>query len=117
MMIRGSKLPKMGVSNSNYRLKYICIKLLAFAVILAHFCLVPALAQPSGSKHGLSMYGTPELSPNFNNLPYANPNSPKGGRFTQAQEGSFDSLNPFIIKGNAPALLVPYIVQIGRAHV
>jgi peptide/nickel transport system substrate-binding protein len=69
-----------------------------------------AIAQ-SAPQHGLSMYGTPNLSENFTHLPYANPTAPKGGRLTQAQEGSFDSLNPFIIKGNAPASLVPYIVQ------
>ncbi len=107
----------MGALKSNFKLKCNYTKLLAFTVVIAYFCLAltttsaPALAQPSKPKHGLSMYGTPELPENFSTLPYANPSAPKGGRFTQAQEGSFDSLNPFIIKGNAPASLVPYVVQ------
>ncbi len=67
-----------------------------------------AVAEPV---HGLAMYGQPNLPAAFISLPYANPFAPKGGRFTQALEGSFDSLNPFIIKGNAPAAMVPYVVQ------
>ena len=32
-------------------------------------------------------------------LPYANPDAPKGGRLVQGVLGTFDSLNPFIVKG------------------
>jgi peptide/nickel transport system substrate-binding protein len=84
--------------------------LMCWMILICIFCIAPVFAQ-SSPQHGLSMYGTLNLPANFEHLPYANPSAPKGGRFTQAQEGSFDSLNPFIIKGNAPASLVPYIVQ------
>ena len=49
------------------------------------------------------MYGEPALPPDFVSLPYANPEAPKGGRIVFGESGSFDSLNPFIVKGNAPA--------------
>jgi peptide/nickel transport system substrate-binding protein len=45
------------------------------------------------------MHGEPALPPDFAHLPYANPLAPKGGTLRQALTGSFDSLNPFIIKG------------------
>jgi peptide/nickel transport system substrate-binding protein len=48
------------------------------------------------------MYGDPALPPDFVSLPYANPEAPKGGRIVQGEVGSFDSLNPHILKGNVP---------------
>ncbi|MDJ0638446.1 MAG: extracellular solute-binding protein [Paracoccaceae bacterium] len=48
------------------------------------------------------MYGEPALPPDFVSLPYANPDAPKGGRIVQGEVGSFDSLNPHILKGRVP---------------
>ena len=59
----------------------------------------PALAEP---KHGIAMYGEPALPPDFVSLPYANPDAPKGGSIVQGEVGSFDSLNPHILKGRVP---------------
>lgn len=65
-----------------------------------------ALAAPSvlsaEPSHGIAMYGEPALPPDFVSLPYANPDAPKGGRIVQGEVGSFDSLNPFILKGRVP---------------
>jgi microcin C transport system substrate-binding protein len=47
------------------------------------------------------MYGDFKYNKNFTHFEYVNPNAPKGGIFKQATIGSFDSLNPFIVKGNA----------------
>ena len=47
------------------------------------------------------MHGEPALPPDFKNLPYVNPDAPQGGMLRQAVSGTFDSLNPFIIKGTA----------------
>lgn len=49
--------------------------------------------------HGLSIYGDLKYPADFQHLDYVNPNAPKGGVLKQASLGSFDSLNPFIIKG------------------
>ncbi len=51
--------------------------------------------------HGIAMYGEPALTPDFVSLPYVNPQAPKGGRIVLSEVGSFDSLNPFILKGNS----------------
>jgi len=53
-------------------------------------------------KHAIAMYGEPALPPDFVSLPYANPDAPKGGRIVFGEQGGFDSLNPFILKGRAP---------------
>jgi peptide/nickel transport system substrate-binding protein len=65
----------------------------------AWLTLAPALAAPS---HGIAMHGEPALPPDFQHLPYANPNAPKGGQLTIANIGTFDSMNPFIVKGTSP---------------
>lgn len=56
-----------------------------------------AMAEP---KHGIAMYGEPALPPDFVSLPYANPDAPLGGKIVTANVGTFDSLNPYILKGN-----------------
>jgi peptide/nickel transport system substrate-binding protein len=59
---------------------------------------VIAQAEP---KHGIAMHGEPALAADFKSLPYANPDAPQGGTLRQAVTGTFDSLNPFIVKGSA----------------
>jgi peptide/nickel transport system substrate-binding protein len=49
------------------------------------------------------MYGEPALPPDFVSLPYANPDAPPGGRIVLGENGGFDSLNPYILKGRAPS--------------
>ena len=63
--------------------------------------VLPALAAGADS-HGISMYGEPALPPDFEHLPYANPDAPTGGSIVVANVGSFDSVNPYIRKGTVP---------------
>jgi microcin C transport system substrate-binding protein len=63
-------------------------------------------AAPVGSAapvHALAMHGSPKYGPDFPHFDYVNPDAPKGGNVRLAAIGSFDSLNPFIIKGEAAA--------------
>ncbi|ALG68525.1 extracellular solute-binding protein [Beggiatoa leptomitoformis] len=53
--------------------------------------------------HGMSMYGDLKYPPNFKHFEYANPDAPKGGTVRLADIGTYDSFNPFIIKGIPPA--------------
>lgn len=57
------------------------------------------------------MYGDPALPPDFVALPYVNPEAPKGGRITFGEAGGFDSMNPWIVKGRAPAGLTAMTVE------
>lgn len=47
------------------------------------------------------MHGTPKYPDNFKHFPYANPHAPKGGALRLNIVGTFDSLNPYIVKGRA----------------
>jgi peptide/nickel transport system substrate-binding protein len=69
----------------------------ALAVALA-FGATQGAAEP---RHAIAMYGEPALPPDFVALPHANPEAPKGGRIVFGESGSFDSLNPFIVSGQA----------------
>lgn len=64
------------------------------------------------------MYGDPALPPDFVSLPYANPDAPKGGTVVTANVGAFDSVNPFIQKGNVPwqLRLFAYESLMGRSY-
>ncbi|WP_245578181.1 extracellular solute-binding protein [Marinobacterium litorale] len=53
-------------------------------------------AQPS---HGIAMHGDLKYGPQFTHFDYTNPSAPKGGDVRRASIGTFDSFNPFIIKG------------------
>ena len=57
------------------------------------------------------MYGAPALPPDFTALPQVNADAPKGGRIILGEAGSFDSMNPFILKGRAPAALTSLTVE------
>lgn len=47
----------------------------------------------------LALGDTPKYPPHFTHFDYVNPNAPKQGTLTVPLTGSFDSLNPFTLKG------------------
>ena len=49
------------------------------------------------------MHGEPAFPADFTHMPYANPDAPKGGRLVFGVLGTFDSLNPLIVRGVAAA--------------
>lgn len=55
------------------------------------------------STHGISIYGDLKYPATFTHFDYVNPNAPKGGEIKLSDFGSFDTFNPFIIKGNPAA--------------
>ncbi len=87
------------------------------------FCLFQALSGAAaehkpGPAHALAMHGTPALPADFSHLPYANPAAPKGGRLILSQSGTFDSLNPLIVKGIAVPQMRGYVIEslLTRGH-
>jgi microcin C transport system substrate-binding protein len=62
----------------------------------------PAPAAGETRHHALSLVGEPKYGPDFKSFDWVNPEAPKGGTLRSFVEGSFDSLNPFSVKG-APA--------------
>lgn len=51
--------------------------------------------------HGVAMHGDLKYGPDFTHFDYVNPDAPKGGLVRQSAIGSFDNLNPFILKGES----------------
>ncbi len=68
---------------------------LIFGLIFLPFCGL-AQAEPV---HGIAMHGEPALSAGYQNFPYANAQVKKGGKINYGVVGTFDSLNPFVLKG------------------
>lgn len=63
----------------------------------AAMLLVASMAHAEPT-HGIAMHGEPALPADYTHFPYANPDAPKGGSITYGVVGTFDSLNPFILK-------------------
>lgn len=63
----------------------------------------PCLAQDSKPQHAMAMHGHAKYTADFNHLDYVSPDAPKGGVLKLNAVGSFDSLNPFIVKGSPAA--------------
>jgi microcin C transport system substrate-binding protein len=65
----------------------------------------PAAAQDQKihKAHGIAMHGDLKYPPDFAHFDYVNPDAPKGGMLKMGAQGTFDSFNPYIIKGNDAA--------------
>lgn len=66
------------------------------AIALLMLLALPAQAEP---RHAIAMHGDPKYKPGFSHFDYVNPYAPKGGTLRRAAMGTFDNLNPFIVKG------------------
>ena len=68
-------------------------------------------ASAQGSAHAIAMHGEPAWKPDFTHPTYANPGAPKGGQLSQGVLGTFDCLNPFIVKGLPAANMRGYVIE------
>ncbi len=57
------------------------------------------------------MHGAPALPADFSHMAYVNPDAPKGGRLTWGLPGTFDSLNPLIVRGIALQQIRGFVVE------
>jgi len=80
-----------------------CLAVLAALLPLAAVAQDGEKAQAPAPSHAMTMHGEPKYGPDFDHLDYVNPEAPKGGTLRQHAVGSFDSVNPFIIKGTPAA--------------
>lgn len=91
----------------------LCVRLcvLAFALGLPFSLGLPASGAEAEEAHAIAMHGKPAMPAGFTHIPYVNPDAPKGGRLTWGVLGTFDSLNPFIVKGLAVQPVRNYVVE------
>jgi microcin C transport system substrate-binding protein len=66
-------------------------------------CALLTIVAVGAPAHGIALHGQPKYGPDFQHFDYVNPNAPKGGEARFAAIGSFDTFNPFNIKGQAAA--------------
>lgn len=83
----------------------------ACAAALLCLAVLPAGALAAGPRHAIAMHGKPAYGPDFKHFRYANPDAPKGGRLTQGIAGSFDSINPFVLRGNPFQQVRGYVIE------
>jgi peptide/nickel transport system substrate-binding protein len=70
--------------------------------------LEPAAAEPASA---IAMHGRPKEAGDFAYFPYVNPDAPRGGRVTLGASGSFDSLNPLIVRGEPVQGVREFVVE------
>ncbi len=63
------------------------------------------------AKHAIAMQGEPAWAPDFGGPAYANPNARQGGQLIQGVLGTFDSLNPFVVRGLSAVSIRGYTVE------
>ena len=76
-------------------------------ILAVLFALQIALASAATAapKHGLAMHGEPKYPAGFKHFDYVNPKAPKGGELKLGARDTFDTLNPYTLKGMAASNL------------
>jgi peptide/nickel transport system substrate-binding protein len=80
------------------------------SLVLPAMLFVPGELSASES-HAIAMHGVPALPADFTHMPYANPTAPRGGRVVWGLNGTFDSLNPLIVRGLAVQQMRGYVIE------
>jgi peptide/nickel transport system substrate-binding protein len=65
----------------------------------------------AAESYAIAMHGPPKLPADFTHMPYANPAAPKGGRLVWGLSGTFDSLNPLIVRGLAVQQMRGFVIE------
>lgn len=99
----GSAYLKIGLSSMKTLLCFL-------GFMCAFMCLFnsPVFAEAPVPQPSIALHGTPKYKAGFEHVDFVNPDAPKGGTLNLHTTGSFDSLNPFIIKG-IPAAGLNYL--------
>ena len=72
---------------------------LSGVLIALTLSLAAIVAAAASGQNGLSLFGELKYGPDFKNFEYADPNAPKGGTMKFSAIGTYDTLNPFVVKG------------------
>ncbi len=75
------------------------------ALAAAALALAPLLAfgQEVTPRHAIAMHGEPKYGADFTHFDYADPEAPKGGAVRLSAIGTYDTLNPYTLRGVAAA--------------
>ena len=91
------------------------LKTLTYGLVIANvifgISMLSANIAIAQSLHGISMHGDPGLPSNYKKFSFADSRTVIGGKLTRAEIGSFDSLNPFLVRGTAPEGLREFVFE------
>ncbi len=88
------------------------VRVFLFLVLASTIALtINAGSLSAEESYAIAMHGAPALPADFSHMPYANPDAPKGGRLVQGFLGTFDSLNPLIVRGLAVQQIRGFVVE------
>ena len=82
-----------------------------FALAAGGALLIAGPPVQSEPTHAIAMHGAAREPAGFLHFPYVTPGAPKGGRITLGVTGSFDSINPMIVKGEAAAGVRDFVIE------
>ena len=85
--------------------------LVCLAIALGTWPVALLRGAQAAESYAIAMHGAPALPAGFSHMPYANPDAPKGGRLAWGLLGTFDSLNPFIVRGLAIQQIRGFVVE------
>jgi peptide/nickel transport system substrate-binding protein len=82
-------------------------------VLVSAFAVFACATTPAAADaaRAIAMHGAPAMPDDFVAAPYANPNAPQGGRLVQGVLGTFDNLNPLIVKGLPVQSMRGYVLE------
>jgi peptide/nickel transport system substrate-binding protein len=78
---------------------------------IAGSLICPGVSAAGSAAYALAMHGAPRWPESFIHPSYTRLDAPKGGRLVQGVLGTFDSLNPFIVKGLPAQNLRGYVYE------
>jgi peptide/nickel transport system substrate-binding protein len=81
------------------------------AALLSVIAFSGSIAEAAEPRHAIAMHGEPAMPEGFTRVRYADPAAPKGGRLVHGVLGTFDSLNPLIVRGLALGAIRGYVVE------
>jgi peptide/nickel transport system substrate-binding protein len=81
------------------------------AALLSVIAFSGSIAEAAEPRHAIAMHGEPAMPEGFTRVRYADPAAPKGGRLVHGVLGTFDSLNPLIVRGLALQAIRGYVVE------
>src|SRR5437016_8972015 len=61
-------------------------------------CAIASAAFAAGT-YGVSLFVELKYGPDFKNFDYVNPSAPKGGTMKFSAIGTYDTFNPYVVKG------------------
>ncbi len=80
---------------------------MSLLILFVCFCL----ASPLLAAHGVSLDGEVKYPKNFSRFDYTSADAVKGGTLVLHDIGSYDKMNPFTLKGEAPLALETLVYE------